>query len=726
MKTKYEIYFYLLLVTLGAEFDYRGFHMLRLATKNDISSLNELIASSARALSQSDYSEQEIAAAIQYVFGVDTDLIDDQTYYVIENKGVYLACGGWSKREKLFGGNQFHVKKSGYLDPKKYAAKIRAFFVNPDYARLGLGKKLLTYCEQMALAQGFTKTEMMATLPGVKLYEACGYLISHEKIYSLPNGVTLKFKQMSKNLLLAPLLGDVKMKSRYPQNKLTLVGGGIVAALEVYFAYLDAKNKNTQLRVTINEKNKTLTETTTANIVPSLTPDEILSVVPRGPVLVEKLGILFNQPGGIRIDDVDGVNQSETAKQFITQVQEYSKDEGNHNARTKTLLELGKMSMELWQRIYDDADAELKKILEESNFNPCREPRSQSTVLHDGYRIDLIYSVSNAKNKAEEMKNDYESLGYKNCKILSPTEVKTLDPFLTDFCESHTEKNEAEESKWKNDTVALYRPGGCLDTEIFLPKFYAYLKKVMGQYVNEEGKLKDCFHIKFERHVKGIVYGNNDKTLVNGLRFFNDSVKRNKHAYSNSNYVFCPGEAVGTLQSLGFSEPAYAGFAGASLKLSIPVPADKLELYSKFNHCMEVHQEGVVLAWQARIRDNKIFIGVAGTKGFYSDVKPNKDEAFAKNRNLLQLNMVNDVLPEFMSLALGKNTKGQKLTEADLALLEEKNIAKRWVGTRAVAYDGFPTVGNVYNADGKLSNARTTTHLGSGGASFSPAAVLAS
>ena len=139
---------------------------------------------------------------------------------------------------------------------------------------------------------------------------------------------------------------------------------------------------------------------------------------------------------------------------------------------------------------------------------------------------------------------------------------------------------------------------------------------------------------------------------------------------------------------------------------------------------MEVHQEGVVLAWQARFRDNKIFIGVAGTKAFYGDKKPSKYEDFAKDRNLLQLNMINDVLPEFISLALQKDTSKQKLTAADLKLLEDSGIATRWVGTRAVAYDGFPTLGALYSAKGKIENARCTTHLGSGGASFAPAAVV--
>ncbi len=511
---------------------------------------------------------------------------------------------------------------------------------------------------------------------------------------------------------------------QYPQNKVTIVGSGIIGAIEAYNAYLEAKAKGTQVRVTLYEKNKSISDTTTANIVPSLTPDEILSVVPRGPVLVEKLGIVFSQPGGIRVNDVDGVNDSLVAQTFIEQVQEYSKDEAGHAARTTALLELGKKSMELWQEMYDNADAELKKILEDSNFNPCREPKqTENRQLHDGYRVDLIYSVPNAKQKAEGMKQDYDSLKYKNCKILSPSEVKEIDPFLADFCESHSEMNDAGDIIWKNDAVALYRPGGCLDTEIFLPKFYAYLKKVMGQYVSDDGKSKDCFQLSFEKNVTGIIYDDHNQSVVNGLRFFNNTIKQNKHAYAKSNYVFCPGESVGTLNKLGLSEPAYSGFAGASLILNIPIPANKLEQYAKFNHCMEVHQEGVVLAWQARFRDNKIFIGVAGTKAFYSDKKPKKDEDFAKNRNLLQLNMINDVLPEFISLAFGRDTKGKLLEESDLQFLENNHIAQRWVGTRAVAYDGFPTLGEVHNANGKLSNARCTTHLGSGGVSFAPAAV---
>ncbi len=252
----------------------------------------------------------------------------------------------------------------------------------------------------------------------------------------------------------------------------------------------------------------------------------------------------------------------------------------------------------------------------------------------------------------------------------------------------------------------------------------------MGQYTNYAELIKDCFQLQLQRRVEQVTYESSEiesANRVNGLQFFgNPAVKHNKHAYQQSDYVFCPGESVGTLKSLGFAEPEYAGFAGASLMLRIDIPEEKIAEYSTLNHCMEVHQEGVVLAWQARFIVNKIFIGVAGTKAFYGDQQPNKNQAFAINRNLLQLNMVNEVLPELISLALERPIQGTELTLEDMAALERRGVAERWVGTRAVAYDGFPTVGCVYNTKGLVSNARCTTHLGSGGASFSPAAVLVS
>jgi hypothetical protein len=511
-------------------------------------------------------------------------------------------------------------------------------------------------------------------------------------------------------------------------QELIIVGGGIAGGMEAYYAHIDAKidkkkKKNkAPLRITIYEKNDSIKATTVSNIVPSLTCDEILSVVPRGPELVKKLEVLFSNPGGIRVADVRGIHDTEVTEYFKQEVQTYSLDEVGHKQRTQDLLALGKMSMDLWKEIYNTADAEFKKILELSNFNPCCEPSNAThKVLHDGYRIDLIYNIPNAEERAANMKQDYETLGYKHCAILTPAEVMAIDPFLTDFCKKHSVDN-----VWNDDTVALWRPGGCLDAQVFLPMLYEYLKKAMGTYTNEQGQQEDCFQIHYGKKVIGLEFAKNStgNAVIAGLQF-EDGQTIIKDT-TRCHYVFCPGEAVGTLKKLGLSEPAYAGFAGVSLMLDIEIPQDKLKDYASFSHCMEVHQEGIVLAWQARFRNNKIFIGVAGTKAFYSDQQPTKDQEFARNRNLLQLNMVNDVLPEFISLALGYDTKEKALTEKDLDYLESQKIATRWAGVRAVVYDGFPSLGYVYKENTKIENARCTTHLGSGGGSFSPAATIIS
>lgn len=387
------------------------------------------------------------------------------------------------------------------------------------------------------------------------------------------------------------------------------------------------------------------------------------------------------------------------------------------------------MSMDLWQSMYDNADSELKAILIISNFNPCHETHTkESKILHDGYRIDLIYNITNALNHANNMKADYESIGYKNCAILSPTEVMAIDPFLTDFCKSHAEYDASGTLQWHKNSVALWRPGGCINTNIFLPKFFEYLKKAMGTYVDAFGRTHDCFKILYDKEVVGVDFEtNNNIKIITGLHFSDGFSKHSDHTCKNSLYIFCPGEALGTLKKLDLQESAYAGFAGASLLLNIPIPEDKIAHYKTLNHCMEVHLEGIVQPFQSRLIDDKISIGVAGTKAFYGDQRPTKDQAFAKNRNLVQLNIVNDVLPEFISLALGRDTKGQKISQADMDFLEQKNIIKRWAGVRAVVYDGFPTLGRAYHADGTaIDNAIITTHLGSGGVSFGPAAVAMS
>jgi len=542
-------------------------------------------------------------------------------------------------------------------------------------------------------------------------------------------------------MLFASLLGlgsgvHAALPLEDPVNsRMCVIGGGISAAMESYYAHQDALKKGKKICVTVYEKGgsfiaspgEELSANTACNIVGSLTTDEILSIVPRGSELVEKLSILFSEPGGIRVDDVPGANDSEAALRFKQSVAFYASDP-NHNDRTMSLLMLGKKSMGLWQEIYEEGDEELKAIFRASNFHPCHEPsKIDKKMLHDGYRIDLLYGIQDAEKRALKMKADYDSIGYRNCAILTPDEVEALDPFLADFCSDHSYRDPLLGRIWNRDCVALWRPGGCLDSGVFIPKFYDYLKKAMGQYIDGEGKTQDCFQYHFNKEATGVEFASDPKGLrVAGLHFADGTSQVENLTESIVQYVFCPGEAVGTLHSLGFNEPDYAAFAGPSLLLSIPLRDDQIDQYRNFSHCMEVHKEGITLAWQARLRDRSIFIGVAGTKSFYGDKRPKIDEEFAKNRHSVQINMINDVLPEFISLAQGVDTRGKILSEDELSSLVDAAIARRWVGRRAVAYDGYPTLGSLYRGDLKVANARCTTHLGSGGVSFSPGAVFMS
>ena len=148
---------------------------LRRATLADLPLLGPLIAASARELSKDDYAPEQVEGALRGAFGTDTQLIRDGTYFVIEAGGRLAGCGGWSRRRTLFGSDARSDRDSTELDPAVDAAKIRAFFIHPEFARRGLGTLLLDRCEQAAVAHGFRRFELMATLPGVRLYAARGY-----------------------------------------------------------------------------------------------------------------------------------------------------------------------------------------------------------------------------------------------------------------------------------------------------------------------------------------------------------------------------------------------------------------------------------------------------------------------------------------------------------------------------------------------------------------------
>jgi GNAT superfamily N-acetyltransferase len=173
---------------------------LRLAAHADIARLAELIARSARGLSTEDYRPEQVDGALRGAFGIDTQLIDDGTYFVAEHDGELAGCGGWSFRSTLFGGDARADRDASLLDPATQAAKIRAFFVEPSKARLGVGTSLLERCENEARARGFTRAELMATLPGLKLYAARGYIGDKRVRYDLGAGQSIEFVPMSKDL----------------------------------------------------------------------------------------------------------------------------------------------------------------------------------------------------------------------------------------------------------------------------------------------------------------------------------------------------------------------------------------------------------------------------------------------------------------------------------------------------------------------------------------------
>ena len=177
---------------------------LRRATFADLPFLGPLIAASARELSKSDYTPAQIEGALRGAFGTDTQLIRDGSYFVIEADGRLAGCGGWSRRRTLFGSDARVDRDATELDPATDAAKIRAFFIHPDFARRGLGTLLLDRCEQAAIAHGFKRFELMATLPGVRLYAARGYQPGQRIEWPVGDGLSIPFIPMTKTAPPSP------------------------------------------------------------------------------------------------------------------------------------------------------------------------------------------------------------------------------------------------------------------------------------------------------------------------------------------------------------------------------------------------------------------------------------------------------------------------------------------------------------------------------------------
>lgn len=172
----------------------------RNATLADINGLTALIERSARALQRDDYTPAQITGALGTVFGVDTQLIKDQTYYLVESNGELAACGGWSKRQTLFGADAAKTTADPLLNPASDPARIRAFFVHPDFSRQGIGLALIRQSERAAKALGFGRMALVATLSGERLYAAAGYAQTRRFTLDLVNGETMPVVSMERNL----------------------------------------------------------------------------------------------------------------------------------------------------------------------------------------------------------------------------------------------------------------------------------------------------------------------------------------------------------------------------------------------------------------------------------------------------------------------------------------------------------------------------------------------
>jgi len=168
-------------------------YVIRPATAADRAVLSGVIAASARGLSVGYYEAEEVEAALCGAFGVDSQLVDDGTYFVATADNVIVGCGGWSWRRTLFGGDAFSVRDSTPLDPATEAARIRAFFVLPSHARQGIGKAILQRCESDAASMGYSRFALMATLPGVKFYSTLGYVAEEPLLYDLGHGRSIRF-----------------------------------------------------------------------------------------------------------------------------------------------------------------------------------------------------------------------------------------------------------------------------------------------------------------------------------------------------------------------------------------------------------------------------------------------------------------------------------------------------------------------------------------------------
>jgi N-acetylglutamate synthase-like GNAT family acetyltransferase len=173
---------------------------LRRATRLDIPEIERVIRESVAGISSRSYDAEQVKSALTYIAHLDPELVDDQTYFVAETSGAIVACGGWSKRAKLYAGSGSNANDSEMLDPARDAARIRAMFVVPQFERRGIGRMILERCEHDAHEAGFRRLELMAMLSGEAMYAAAGYRAVENVPARLEDGTPFPLTRMTKAL----------------------------------------------------------------------------------------------------------------------------------------------------------------------------------------------------------------------------------------------------------------------------------------------------------------------------------------------------------------------------------------------------------------------------------------------------------------------------------------------------------------------------------------------
>jgi GNAT superfamily N-acetyltransferase len=170
----------------------------RLARRDDLEALKILMDGAISENQRLFLNESQIASS-RAIMGLDTQLIDDGTYFIIEADGQMAGCGGWSRRATMYGGDQTPGRSAALLDPTQDAARIRAMYTHPSHTRKGIGRLIISLCEEAAKAEGFTKMELVATLSGEPLYRACGFE-AYEEIRDDRGGIAVPLLRMKKSL----------------------------------------------------------------------------------------------------------------------------------------------------------------------------------------------------------------------------------------------------------------------------------------------------------------------------------------------------------------------------------------------------------------------------------------------------------------------------------------------------------------------------------------------